>query len=343
MREESVACMTFATIFPQQLYIVYIYHALDFFETVEYYCDNNYLIIRYNEGCDMTFTQLRYAVEVAETGSINKAANNLFTSQSTVSTALHNLESELGRPIFIRNSHGVSMTPFGETFIAYVMPIVEQIKNLNKMVGISNSIPSVSLSLTSSGWTFLSAVLANLHDKYRSAGIRIEYYEGFGEEPIDLVANGMAEIGFVRRYTCYHAIDKKIYSAKKLQFFPIYLADIGVTVGHANPLFGYSSNYIAADMLSDSTALVHNYLDFGPYSDIFERLHLSPRNRIMVTTRASMYELIGKIDSYYLNSAFMNKGNNVQEEDVISPQRTLILKDCPFKSEFAPPKYFICY
>ena len=103
----------------------------------------------------MTLTQLHYAVEVARAGSINKAANNLFTSQSAVSTALHNLESELQRPIFLRNSHGVSTTPFGKAFISYVAPVVEQIKSIDKIVNAGNDIHSVSLSLSSSGWTFL--------------------------------------------------------------------------------------------------------------------------------------------------------------------------------------------
>lgn len=283
----------------------------------------------------MTLTQLHYAVEVARAGSINKAASNLFTSQSAVSTALHNLENELQRPIFLRNSHGVSTTPFGKTFISYVAPVVEQIKNIDKIVSAGNDFHSVSLSLSSSGWTFLSTVLAKLHEKYYSAGVKIEYYEGFDDEPINLVANGVAEIGFIRRYTCYRTIDKKVFNSKGLQFFPIYLANIGVTVGNASPLFNNSSNYITADMLKDSTALVHSSFDYGPYADIFERLHLpAPRNKIIVTTRASMYELIGKINSYYFNSVFIDGADNIRREEVFSPQRTLILKDCPFKSEF---------
>ena len=40
----------------------------------------------------MTINQLKYVVEVAKAGSINKAATNLFISQSVVSTAITSLE-----------------------------------------------------------------------------------------------------------------------------------------------------------------------------------------------------------------------------------------------------------
>ena len=45
----------------------------------------------------MTLNQLQYVVEVAKTGSINSAAGNLFVSQSVLSTAISNLENEVGR------------------------------------------------------------------------------------------------------------------------------------------------------------------------------------------------------------------------------------------------------
>lgn len=44
----------------------------------------------------MTFNQLKYVVAVAKTGSINKAAADLFISQSVVSTAIAGLEKEIG-------------------------------------------------------------------------------------------------------------------------------------------------------------------------------------------------------------------------------------------------------
>ena len=44
----------------------------------------------------MTFQQLEYIVEISKCGSINKAAQKLFLSQSGISTAVRELENELG-------------------------------------------------------------------------------------------------------------------------------------------------------------------------------------------------------------------------------------------------------
>lgn len=61
----------------------------------------------------MTFQQLRYLLEIYHTGSISKASENLFLAQSSLSTAISNLEQELGCRIFIRNKSGMSPTAEG--------------------------------------------------------------------------------------------------------------------------------------------------------------------------------------------------------------------------------------
>ena len=49
----------------------------------------------------MTLNQLRYAVTAAESGSITEAAGKLFLSQPSLTSALHELEKELGITIFV--------------------------------------------------------------------------------------------------------------------------------------------------------------------------------------------------------------------------------------------------
>ena len=55
----------------------------------------------------MTLNQLKYIVEAAKAGSINRAAANLFVSQSVLSTSIKNFETEIGRTIFNRTPNGV--------------------------------------------------------------------------------------------------------------------------------------------------------------------------------------------------------------------------------------------
>ena len=74
----------------------------------------------------MTLQQLIYAVTVADQTSMNRAAQALFLSQSSLSASIHNLEQEIGLTIFRRTNRGVSPTPEGEEFLLYARQIVNQ-------------------------------------------------------------------------------------------------------------------------------------------------------------------------------------------------------------------------
>ena len=62
----------------------------------------------------MTLTQLRYAIMVANSSSMNEAARNLFISQPSLSTAIKELEEEIGVELFRRTNRGISVTSEGE-------------------------------------------------------------------------------------------------------------------------------------------------------------------------------------------------------------------------------------
>ncbi|MBQ1449330.1 MAG: LysR family transcriptional regulator, partial [Eggerthellaceae bacterium] len=58
----------------------------------------------------MTLQQLRYLIAISEHGSINAAAQSLYVSQSNLSTAIKELERELGITIFTRTNRGATLT-----------------------------------------------------------------------------------------------------------------------------------------------------------------------------------------------------------------------------------------
>ena len=74
----------------------------------------------------MTLLQLRYAITVADSRSMNQAAQKLFISQPSLSAAIRELEDEVGIEIFRRTNRGIQVTPDGEEFIGYARQVVEQ-------------------------------------------------------------------------------------------------------------------------------------------------------------------------------------------------------------------------
>ena len=61
----------------------------------------------------MTLQQLKYAITVAETGTITEAANKLYISQPSLTNAIHELEKEMNIIIFNRTNKGISISKEG--------------------------------------------------------------------------------------------------------------------------------------------------------------------------------------------------------------------------------------
>ena len=78
----------------------------------------------------MTLQQIYYALTIADFGSMNKAAESLFISQPTLTSAVKELEAELGISIFRRTGRGVVPTPEGENFLIYARQLYQQYEML---------------------------------------------------------------------------------------------------------------------------------------------------------------------------------------------------------------------
>ena len=65
----------------------------------------------------MTLQQVLYALTIAECGSMNKASEKLFIVQPTPTSAIQELENEIGITIFLRTRKGVIPTPEGLEFL----------------------------------------------------------------------------------------------------------------------------------------------------------------------------------------------------------------------------------
>lgn len=74
----------------------------------------------------MTLQQIFYVITISESGSMNRAAEKLFISQPTLTSAVRELESELGISIFRRTGKGTAPTPEGEEFLIYARQLYQQ-------------------------------------------------------------------------------------------------------------------------------------------------------------------------------------------------------------------------
>lgn len=73
----------------------------------------------------MRIEQLQYFLEIARTGSITAAADNLFISQQSLCTSLNRLEKEIGIKLFNRTKRGTSLTEDGRILGVYIADIMD--------------------------------------------------------------------------------------------------------------------------------------------------------------------------------------------------------------------------
>ncbi|RYD03811.1 hypothetical protein N752_17130 [Desulforamulus aquiferis] len=90
----------------------------------------------------MTLQQLKYIIEIVNCGSINEAAKRLYITQPSLSSAVKELEAEIGIELFIRTTKGISLTVDGAEFLSYARQVVEQAglleqRYLNKSLPVS--------------------------------------------------------------------------------------------------------------------------------------------------------------------------------------------------------------
>ena len=76
-----------------------------------------------------TIRQLQFFVAVAEQGTVSRAAQNLSISQSSVTEAIKELESDLGVELFERHPRGLNITHKGHQFLRHATKILADVSD----------------------------------------------------------------------------------------------------------------------------------------------------------------------------------------------------------------------
>ncbi len=115
-----------------------------------------------------TFRQLQYFIAVAEQGTVSGAAQALSISQSSITEAVKELESDLGVILFERHSRGLTITHNGHQFLRHATNILSSVSDARRTFADKKDEMAGSLNL---GVTSLVAgyVLSDLLRRYRRA------------------------------------------------------------------------------------------------------------------------------------------------------------------------------
>lgn len=135
--------------------------------------------------------------EVAESGSISLAAENLYLSQSAVSQSVKQLEQQLGTRLFIRSPRGVTLTEDGRLLFEYVRSAIglletgEDKLQQSRMLRTGTLVIGASDTVTSQ---FLLPHLDSFHRRY--PGIHIRIISGRSYKVLGLLRAGRVDVAF---------------------------------------------------------------------------------------------------------------------------------------------------
>ena len=165
----------------------------------------------------MTLQQLHYIIGVSESGSFNKAAENLYVSQPSLTSAIKEVEKEFNISIFNRSSKGISLTQDGKEFIQYARQIYAQYENLLEKFG-EGFQRKKKFSVSCQHYSFATKSFVELVKKFGTSEYEFSIFETKTLDVIENVATQKSEIGILYMSDFNRKAIKKILNANDLVF-----------------------------------------------------------------------------------------------------------------------------
>ena len=183
----------------------------------------------------MTLAQLRYAITVANSNSMNEAARNLFISQPSLSSAIRELEEEIGIELFRRTNRGISVTPEGEEFLGYARQVVEQYELIESKY-VSKEHTKKKFSVSMQHYTFAVNAFVEMVKQFGMDEYEFAVHETRTYDIITDVKDFKSEIGILYLNDFNHKVLEKLFHEFNLEFHPILECSIYVYMWKGHPL-----------------------------------------------------------------------------------------------------------
>ena len=244
----------------------------------------------------MNLLHLKYAVEVAKTQSINRAAANLYMGQPNLSRAIRELEESLGVTIFARTPKGITVTPDGEEFLQYAKRILAQVDEVEELYRAGKA-KKQKLSVCVPRASYISAAFAEF-----AKGIALDcpaeifYKETNSSRTLNNILREEYNLGIVRYQSTFDRYYQNLFAEKSLSHVLLNEFSYVLLVSKASPLAQH--NEIAPQELSGYVEITHAdpYVPTLPMIDV-KKAELSEfvDKHIFVFERGSQFELLEKL------------------------------------------------
>ena len=251
----------------------------------------------------MTLTQCKYAVTVAEAGSMNEAARLLFISQPSLSAAIRELEDETGTELFLRTNRGIALTPEGEEFIGYARMLLEQYQLMESKY-IAKEKTKKKFSVSMQHYTFAVSAFVELLKQFGMDEYEFAVHETKTYDVIDDVKNFRSEIGILYVNDFNQKVLYKLFRDCGLEFHELLRCGIYVYLWKGHPLA--NQELISLEDLREYPCLSFDQGAHGSFYFAEEVLSTYEYKRIIkANDRATLLNLMIGLNAYTLCSGII--------------------------------------
>lgn len=242
----------------------------------------------------MNVLHMKYAVEVAKAGSLNKASERLLIAVPNISRSIKELEADLGISIFDRTTKGMCLTPEGEDFINYAKDILEQINQVEKYY--KEGVPKKQkFSISVPRACYISEAFSEFTKLLTKDSAEIFYKETNSQATIDNILNHDYKLGIIRYAENYDQYFKSMLEEKGLNYELITEFTYSLVMSKESDLA--SLDTVSFIDLKHHIEIAHAdpYVPSMPLSKVVkEELPDDIERRIFIFERASQFDLLNK-------------------------------------------------
>ena len=144
--------------------------------------------------------QLRYFVEIADSGSFSAAAERLFVAQSALSRQIKELENQLQTALFERTARQPRLTAAGEAFYPRARNLLAELLKASEMATQVGNGQLGTLRLSHSSTVPMSGVLLHGISTWleHCPGVSMDIVKLSSEAQLEEIADGRLEVGLLR-------------------------------------------------------------------------------------------------------------------------------------------------
>lgn len=142
----------------------------------------------------MDIKEIQCFVACVKTGSFSKAAERLFTTQSSVSKMIKAMEEEMGTALFERQAKGIRMTPYAEQVYPYALAVLE---NIEKMQEKEKKEAPARLSVSCNPSSWFADMFVKFYELHQEEKVHYQVYSADSRQIVERVRERTDDIGFV--------------------------------------------------------------------------------------------------------------------------------------------------